>query len=44
MYDLLLIFALKFWDTRAPSPMLQLQLPERAYCVDVVRYSACLIY
>ena len=26
---------LKFWDTRSPNPMMQIQLPERAYCVDV---------
>lgn len=26
---------LKFWDTRSPSPMLTLQLPERCYCADV---------
>lgn len=27
---------LKFWDTRTPTPILQLQLPERCYCMDVV--------
>lgn len=27
---------LKFWDTRTPNPMLSLQLPERAYCADVL--------
>jgi len=26
---------LKFWDTRQPNPMMQIQLPERCYCVDV---------
>jgi len=26
---------IKFWDIRAPSPMLSLDLPERAYCADV---------
>jgi mRNA export factor len=26
---------IKFWDTRSPNPILALQLPERAYCVDV---------
>ena len=26
---------LKFWDTRSPNPMMQIALPERAYCVDV---------
>jgi len=26
---------LKFWDTRAPTPMLSIDLPERAYCADV---------
>lgn len=27
---------LKFWDTRSPSPMMSINLPERAYCADVV--------
>ncbi|KAF6031848.1 RAE1 [Bugula neritina] len=27
---------LKFWDTRTPTPMASLNLPERAFCVDVV--------
>merc|ERR1712098_680075 len=26
---------MKFWDTRAPNPMLSIDLPERAYCADV---------
>lgn len=26
---------LKFWDTRSPSPMLSINLPERCYCADV---------
>ena len=26
---------IKFWDTRAPNPMLSIDLPERAYCADV---------
>ena len=26
---------MKFWDTRAPTPMLSIDLPERAYCADV---------
>uniref|UniRef100_A0A336N8Z7 CSON009382 protein n=1 Tax=Culicoides sonorensis TaxID=179676 RepID=A0A336N8Z7_CULSO len=26
---------LKFWDTRSPSPMMTLNLPERCYCADV---------
>lgn len=26
---------LKFWDTRAPTPIMALQLPERCYCADV---------
>ncbi|XP_037948335.1 mRNA export factor-like [Teleopsis dalmanni] len=26
---------LKFWDPRAPNPMLSLLLPERCYCADV---------
>ena len=26
---------IKFWDTRAQSPMLSIDLPERAYCADV---------
>jgi len=26
---------LKFWDTRSPQPMMNIQLPERAYCADV---------
>ncbi|KAG8131690.1 hypothetical protein E2320_009598 [Naja naja] len=28
---------LKFWDTRTPTPMMTLQLPERCYCADVHR-------
>lgn len=27
---------LKFWDTRSPTPMLTINLPERCYCADVV--------
>jgi len=26
---------LKFWDTRSPTPMLSINLPERCYCADV---------
>ncbi|OXB59317.1 hypothetical protein ASZ78_011850, partial [Callipepla squamata] len=26
----------QFWDTRSPTPMMTLQLPERCYCADVV--------
>jgi len=26
---------IKFWDVRAPTPMLSIDLPERAYCADV---------
>lgn len=26
---------LKFWDTRSPSPMMSITLPERCYCADV---------
>eukprot|EP00088_Acartia_fossae_P012108 TRINITY_DN1620_c0_g1_i3.p1 TRINITY_DN1620_c0_g1~~TRINITY_DN1620_c0_g1_i3.p1 ORF type:complete len:363 (+),score=94.94 TRINITY_DN1620_c0_g1_i3:31-1119(+) len=26
---------LKFWDMRAPNPLLSINLPERAYCADV---------
>lgn len=26
---------LKFWDTRSPTPMMTLNLPERCYCADV---------
>ncbi|KAG8231511.1 hypothetical protein J437_LFUL011549 [Ladona fulva] len=26
---------LKFWDTRTPTPMLTINLPERCYCADV---------
>jgi len=26
---------MRFWDTRAPTPMLSIELPERAYCADV---------
>jgi mRNA export factor len=25
---------LKYWDLRQPTPVLQLQLPERIYCMD----------
>lgn len=27
---------LKFWDTRSPNPMLNITLPERSYCADVM--------
>ncbi|CAH1797425.1 unnamed protein product [Owenia fusiformis] len=27
---------LKFWDTRSPNPMMSIDLPERAYCADVL--------
>ncbi|ESO09225.1 hypothetical protein HELRODRAFT_109550 [Helobdella robusta] len=27
---------LKFWDTRTPNPILNIQLPERVYCADVL--------
>ena len=35
---------LKFWDTRTPNPMLTVQLPERAYCADVVCYVMKIYY
>ena len=28
---------LKFWDLRTPQPVLTMALPERCYCMDVVR-------
>lgn len=32
----LFYLSLQFWDTRTPSPMATIQLPERVYCADVV--------
>lgn len=33
---------LKFWDTRSPTPMDTIQLPERCYCADV-RYPMAVV-
>ncbi|KAG9353209.1 hypothetical protein JZ751_017785 [Albula glossodonta] len=30
----------QFWDTRSPSPMMSLQMPERAYAADVASLSS----
>lgn len=34
----LVFFFHQFWDTRSPTPMMTLQLPERCYCADVVSH------
>lgn len=33
----------QFWDTRTPNPMMTINLPERAYCADVVIMERSLI-
>lgn len=36
MFNTAVVFPFQFWDTRSPNPMLTINLPERAYCADVV--------
>jgi len=31
-----MIIHFQFWDTRQSQPIMSIQLPERAYCADVV--------